>query len=305
MQVFKINSAIALVLISLNACDQAAMSRPNTQALYDSQQFKDYWYAGKAEVNSYNLTQSRYGESRPGKAMLIFVTEGFSKSKQVKLDDPENTGDDKLAVMKLNYTKNFVTGIYPYSMMLSVFTPISRNQFPNTLKVTMTSQEWCGHVFSQMNLKKNKYEVASYSYFEHEGDARFDVDKILLEDELFSLIRLDPDHIPAGNIKILPGLFFTRLKHENLKPLDALLTKSEGESSTTYTLQFSQRLVKIHADKSFPHQILEWEEEFMDGDQKMVTKATLDKTLFTDYWRKNKNEHSPLRDSLGLSPANY
>ncbi|MEQ8362057.1 MAG: hypothetical protein RH948_04255 [Cyclobacteriaceae bacterium] len=281
------------------------MSQNGTTGLYESEAFKNYWYAGKAEVNAYTLDQSRYGENRPGKAMLIFVTEAFSKTKHVKLDNPEAANDDKVTVMKLNYTKNFITGIYPYSMMLSSFTPVSRNRYPNTLKVTMTSQEWCGHVFSQMNLEKNQYDVSSYSYFEKEGDVQFSTDKVLLEDELFNLIRVDPDHIPLGKIKILPGLFFTRLKHENLKPVDATLSKEGNGNETVYGLQFAERLLTIHVSNEFPHKILGWEEEFVEGGKKMYTKATLDKTLYTDYWRKNKNEHSSLRDSLGLSSTNY
>lgn len=297
---------IALIFgFALSTCHQSAMSQNGSTGLYDSEAFKNYWYVGKAEVNAYNLDQSRYGEIRQGKAMLIFVTEAFSKSKQVKLDNPEAANDDKVTVMKLNYTKNFVTGIYPYSMMLSSFTPVSRNQYPNTLKVTMTSQEWCGHTFSQMNLESDKYDVSSYSYFEKEGDAHFNTDKVLLEDELFSLIRLDPEHIPLGKVKILPGLFFTRLKHENLEPVDATLSKEGNGIETVYSLQFDERMLIIHVANEFPHKILGWEEEFVEGGKKMYTKATLDKTLHTDYWRKNKNEHSGLRDSLGLSSTNY
>lgn len=305
MHMMKLLIGSAIVAIASVSCNQRAQSQSGGSRLYDTTPFKEYWYAGKAELNAYNLVQSRYGEQRSGKAMLIFVTEPFSKSKQVKLDNLEAAAEDKVTVMKLNYTKNFVTGIYPYSMMLSAFTPVSRNQYPNTLKVTMSSQEWCGHVFSQMNLKGRKYNVSSYSYFEKEGDVQFTVDKVLLEDELFNLIRIDPENIPEGQIKIIPGLFFTRLKHENLKPLEANLSKAESESETTYTIKFPNRLLTVYVAKSFPHQILGWEEEFKEGENTMHTKANLDKTLVTDYWRKNKNEHLPLRDSLGLSPNNY
>lgn len=304
MYIVKILFGSALVAVASVSCNQTALSQTGGTGLYETEHFKEYWYAGKAELNAYHLEQSRYGEQRSGKAMLIFVTEPFSKSKQVKLDNPE-AADDKITVLKLNYTKNFVTGIYPYSMMLSVFTPVSLNQYPNTLKVTMTSQEWCGHVFSQMNLKARKYDVSSYSYFEKEGDIQFTVDKVLLEDELFTMIRIDPQNIPLGQIKILPGLFFTRLKHENLKPLEANLSKTETESETTYSIKFPNRLLTIHVAKSFPHQILGWEEEYQEGENTMFTRATLHKTLITDYWRRNKNEHLPLRDSLGLSPNNY
>jgi len=302
-----IKSLILLISTSLafSSCQKDAHSQSSEVGLYASEDFHSYWYSGLAEVNAYQLSQSRYGENREGKAMLIFVTEGFSKSKQVKLDNPDNAVQDKVTVMKLNYTKNFVTGIYPYSMMLSAFTPVSRNQFPNTLKITMSSQEWCGHVFSQMNLLKNKYEVQSYSYFEQEGDSQFNIEKVLLEDEFFTLIRIDPDHIPLGKVKILPGLFFTRLKHENLKPVDATISKAEISDKTTYTIQFTDRKMTIHVESQFPFKILGWEEEFMEQGKTMYTSATLDQTLRIDYWRKNGNEFTGLRDSLGLSKNNY
>lgn len=304
MQIIRLVTGLVLIGASVS-CNQSAMSQSGNTGSYDTQPFKQYWYAGKAELNAYNLEQSRYGEPRSGKAMLIFVTEPFSISKQVKLDNPEEAGNDKVTVMKLNYTKNFVTGIYPYSMMLSAFTPVSRNQYSNTLKVTMTTQEWCGHVFAQMKMAGRKYNVSSYSYFEKEGDVKFSTDKVLLEDELFNLIRIDPENIPLGNVKILPGLFFTRLKHENLKPVEAKLSKDVSATTTTYRIELPNRLLTIRAGKEFPYKILGWEEEFIEGENKMFTKATLDKTLVTDYWRKNKNEHLPLRDSLGLSPNNY
>jgi len=55
-----------------------------------SQEFKDYWYAGKAEISSYKLEQARYGELRDGTAALIFVTEDFLPEVQ-KILIPEST----------------------------------------------------------------------------------------------------------------------------------------------------------------------------------------------------------------------
>src|SRR5205823_4959911 len=111
-------------------------------------QFRKYWQQGKGEITRYKLVQSRYGELHDGDAVLIFVTEPFSRSKQVKLDDWEHAGSDLVEVLKLNFTKKFVTGIYPYSLMLSIFTPVDAS---HTLKTSMTGQEWCGQVFSQLN----------------------------------------------------------------------------------------------------------------------------------------------------------
>lgn len=287
----------------LSGCHESASSQSGS-LLYEQDVFKAYWYAGKAEIASYRLNQSRYGENHLGSAVLIFVTEDLSKTKQVKLDNPEKAGNDKVNVLKLNFTKKFVTGIYPYSMMLSVFTPVNHRKLPHSLKATMSSQEWCGHTFTQLNLKKNLFEVVSYSYFEQDGDSQFTVPDALLEDELWNVIRLDPDQLPTGEVKILPGMFHSRLNHTELTPRKAVIDKSVTDSLINYSLHYPSegRTLRIQVEKEFPHKILGWAEELTGSDGKeMQTTAVLDKVLWIDYWTKNKNKYLSLRDSLGLT----
>ena len=111
----------------------------------------EYWYSGLAEVNTYELSQARYGEMRSGTAALIFVTEPFLIEEQVKSDYPDSDPDNVMSVLKCNLTKQFHTGIYPYSIMTSVFTPVDKPQTP--VKVVSSCQEWCGTTYSQVNLK--------------------------------------------------------------------------------------------------------------------------------------------------------
>ena len=141
--------------------------------------FKNYWYAGDAEITSYQLNQARYGELREGNAVLIYVTEPFLPKKQVKAD---NSSPENISVLKLNATKNFLTGIYPYSIMSSTFYPVYDNQ--HAVKTSLSVQEWCGHVFMQLNNKGKDYNLLARSYFESEGDVEVNLDKIWLEDEL-------------------------------------------------------------------------------------------------------------------------
>ena len=192
-------------------------------------------------------------------------------------------------------------------MMLSVFSPIEKAPYAHALKITMSSQEWCGHVFSQMNLGGSRYSFVGHSYFEKEGEERFSLKSDILEDELWNAIRLDPENLPIGDVKLIPGLFFTRLKHSDLKSLNASIGKSESGDVVSYALSIpdQERNLIIHYQKKFPHKILGWEESFCEHGQKRETRAVLDKTLVIDYWRKNKNEFQYLRDSLGLSPNNY
>jgi hypothetical protein len=286
-------------------CSPAPPDISGAARLYETDDFKSYWYSGKAEINSYKLIQSRYGEPREGSAVLIFVTEDFSRKKQVKLDEPESSGDDKVNVLKMNFMKNFVTGIYPYSMMLSVFKPV--NERLHAVKAAMSSQEWCGQVFSQMNLDGSHYKFTGHSYFENEGEEKLSIEAIWLEDELWNQIRLDPSDLPVGEIRIIPGLFFIRLRHSEMKPVHASITSSILDDRILYSIDYVEqgRKLIISYQKIFPHQILGWEETFVERGQTLVTRAALDKTLMLDYWTKNKNEFQYLRDSLGLSRKNF
>ena len=279
-----------------------AQSQKNISATALSSHFNDYWHTGKAEVASYDLAQSRYGEIYQGNAVLIFVTEDFSKARQVKLDYPQKSIKDKVKVLKLNFTKKFNTGIYPYSIMQSIFTPIDRSKYTNSLKITMSSQEWCGHIYTQLNLKKDIYEGTSFSYFEQEGDKQWTMNKTLLEDEIWNLIRLNYQSLPTGEVKVIPGIFHSRLLHKPLQITKAKASLMEQGEEMTYRLDYKgeNKSLSITFDKAFPHKILSWKEITSTNGKVFTTKAILKKTLHVDYWNKNKNKHAYLRDSLGL-----
>ncbi len=279
-----------------------------------TKQFEEQWYAGKAELSTYNLQQARYGEIRNGEAVLIFVTEDFSTNKLVKLDEPEKT-DDKMRVLKMNMTKNFVTGIYPYSMMLSVFTPVSKDGKEKSVKADCSSQEWCGQTFSQLKLKGNDYNWQLHSYFEKEGEQDKKLDAVLIEDELWNRIRINPSTLPQGKVSLLPGLLWQRLSHVPLKEEVAVLTVSKADSFfikdsgvQMYTIHYpaAQRTLQIYFQSAFPHEILGWQENYPDGfgnNKKMlITKAVKKKTAWLDYWKHNALADTTYRDTLQLMP---
>lgn len=255
--------------------------------------FKTYWYAGKAELTSYALEQARYGELRKGHAVLIYVTEDFLPEKQVKADYP-NTKN--IPVLKLNSTKKFNTGIYPYSIMQSTFYPVSNHQ--HALKVSSSMQEWCGHVYAQLN-NKSKFEINAYSYFQGEADQSFQIDKAILENELWVQLRIDPASLPVGDISCIPSFEYTRLKHKSIKAYKAKATLT----SNTYTISYPdlKRVLSITFNPKFPFNILSWEESFLSGGKMLTTKATQLKTIKSPYWQKNRNENQTLRDSLLLN----
>ena len=305
------------LLLAGAQCSSAPAETQITKAAPLPPEFGAYWFQGKAELTSYDLTQARYGELHRGEAVLIFVTEDLSRRKQVKLDNPDAASADRLPVLKLNFNKKFNTGIYPYSILTSTFTPLDLAANPHTPKVSMSMQEWCGHVFTQLNLGPKGYAVSQKSYFESEGDTETKLELTLLEDELWNRIRLGPAGLPTGNIKLVPGTAFCRLQHLPLRPEPATAslqtdTRSQELPSSvptqTYTVTYSgpkQHTLKIHFEQAFPHRILGWEETYLDGPgtaqpRLLTTRATRRRSIMLDYWRAHNNADLVWRDSLGL-----
>ena len=278
--------------------------------IYVFTQDNNYWFQGKAEISSYELEQSRYGEIHKGSAVLIFVTEDFSKSKQVKLDYPSKQPEDAIKVLKLNSTRKFLTGIYPYSMMSSVFTPFDQAEYMPSLKLTTSSQEWCGHTFTQFNFqeKTQLYHYEQFSYFESEGDVSSNLKTDLIEDEIWTLIRLNPEKIPTGKLNVLPSGTFLRLSHLKIKAYEANITITEAKMMKKLTINYEnlKRKLTIHFNKNFPHEIDSWEEELFSNFTKktMITKAVKKKRILVDYWNKNKNKDRRLVLELDL-PLNH
>ena len=268
--------------------------------------FSTYWFLGKAELNRYTLQQAQYGVLNPGEAVLIFVTEDFRTDTQVKSEDVSNR-DRAVPVMKTNIIKKFVTGIYDYSLFTSVFTPVSNALFPNTLKVSTSGQEWCGHSYLQINYANNGYHVDGKSYFEKEVIETYDVEKTMLEDELWNRIRLNPDKLPVGETRMIPGTISARLRHKRLNPLlvNAKLMEYEGtlfpgKRLKSYTVQYptDDRTLMIVFEGAFPHKIVGWEETYKSKDNLLTSRAVLKKTIQSDYWNHNAPADSTLRVEL-------
>lgn len=259
--------------------------------------FKDYWYLGKAEITTYDVQQERYGAIRRAEQINVFVTEDFSRQKQVKLDDPAQAGGDRIPVLKLNALRRFHTGIYDYSLMQSVFTPVDGSP---TLKTTCSIQDWCGHVFSQYNLHGPEYQVRAFSYFESEGDSDQKVSAAnLLEDELWVRLRLNPDQLPHGKIQLIPSSFYLRMRHKPIVPHPAMVSIQKGQSDNTLSIQYEDipRLLNIRFEPAPPYRILGWEET--DGG-KLMSKAERKASVMSPYWSQHDLEHDGLRDSLRL-----
>jgi hypothetical protein len=299
-----------ILLSSAASFSQCSQNHPNaTQSLGSANanqqpiaapvttpEFNAYWYNGKAELTSYTMQQDRYGQMRETEQVNIFVTEDLSASKQVKLDDAAAAGNDRVPVLKLNSVRRFETGIYDYSMMSSVFTPIRAGQ--PSLKLTATIQDWCGHTFTQINRADKNWQWRQFSYFEKEADTDLKLADCMLEDELFTHLRLNPD-VGTRKVSMLPGIFYLRMKHLPTQARTAEITTTFQDNQRVTVVNYLDlpRRITITQEQAFPYKILAWEET---ESNKIWASAKLNRTVITDYWAKNGNEFVGYRDSLGL-----
>jgi hypothetical protein len=245
-----------------------------------SQTFKNHWFDGFAEINSYELIQSRYGQQRKGKAVLIFVTEDFLAKEQVKANQKSKT---TIPVLKSNRTKNFLTGIYPYSVMSSSFSSL-RKKHP-LIKTVASIQEWCGQSYLQLNAGDKKNTIVSHSYFEGEADQNITLPKTVSEDELWNLIRFDPKNLPVGEFDLFPSLELIRLNHIEAKPVKA--TGSLKVGNYTLYIPTLQRSLSIRFDRNFPYTIEGWEEKYDHKGEQYTSRAKRIQTERRQYWQEN------------------
>ncbi|MEL6545566.1 MAG: hypothetical protein AAFQ82_13125, partial [Myxococcota bacterium] len=96
-------SKIALLCAALFVC--SPLQAADAPRFDDA--FWDHWGDGKAELAGYDLTYNRYGQSRSGVAISIFVTETFSNQARVKADPGMHPKSDEYPVMKLNLVKDY------------------------------------------------------------------------------------------------------------------------------------------------------------------------------------------------------
>jgi len=230
--------------------------------------------------------------------------------KQVK--NEYYTNEQTTWILKNIQLKKFTTGVYDYSLFNSVFTPIDRTKFPKSLKVSSSSQEWCGTMYTQFNLIFNTdYKVEHRSYFEKEGDITTRIKRSFLEDEVFNVLRMNPLLLPTGRLQFIPPANYIQLKHLPLQSFEgaASLTsynKKEilGGNLMEYKIEYAQlkRTMSIIFENKAPYKIMGWFETFpssFDGKQR-TTSVILKKQKMLPYWSQNSLKNEYLREELGL-----
>ncbi|MBI4951518.1 MAG: hypothetical protein HY908_05760 [Myxococcales bacterium] len=269
-----------------------------------SNAFRALWYDGSAELSGYRATQPRYGELRAGELVLVYVTEPMDRRTWIKDDDVAPA--ERVDVLKLNASLRFLAGIYPYSVMTSVFAPIddwSDERF-SPAKITITAQEWCGHVFQALWPGRDEVESQVASYFASEGEHTATVPVVagtLYEDALLIQLReLDGPFAGGGDWSgmLVPSLWRVRRSHEAPRPVPARITRSsDGDGNgavTRFVLAAGDYRRTFDIGQAAPHRVLGWTTS--DGeDVRLLGTARL------PYWELNRSGDETYRAQLGLA----
>jgi hypothetical protein len=310
-EVIVMQRIVPFILCSIMACTPALAANTETD-------FSAHWHDGRAELNGYRLEIARYGEQRAGEAVLVYVTEPFSESARVKLDDPSRHPDDAFDALKLNMVRDFQTGIYDYNTMVSLFT---RSISFKPVKLTFSSAEWCGHVYDELVFRGKEVHENYFSYFEGESRSHSFVNEPegIVEDNLYILLRglREPFLPPGGSVHVafLPSPFHSRLVHHAIEWEDAEIERSTGTSRTDVpagTFETSEYVVRTDAregrfliETAYPHRIVQWswarrsgaKEEWLGGTER----GQLTGSVRLKYWDLHDNAHEPYRDRIGLA----
>jgi hypothetical protein len=210
-------------------------------------------------------------------------------------------------VLKLNLVRDFQTGIYDYNTMTSVFVRSSNFE---PLKVTFSSAEWCGHVFSDL-VYRDKIEGFYSSYFEGESGA-ISIDRrrdAISEDNLYILLRgLREDFLPPGGsktVQLLSGAYTARVNHSAIEYQKATITRAKDIESVTVpagTFDVTRYEITIAdgregafwIEAAYPHRIVRWS-LLPDMMGELTGSARL------KYWDLHENGDESYLDKIGLT----
>ena len=277
--------------------------------------FWTHWGDGKAELDGYALVEPRYGEPRNGTAVMIFVTEDFSDSLRVKADPGKHPKSDVYPVLKLNFVRDFQTGIYDYNTMTSTFVrtePQGGVAWP-LVKTSFSSQEWCGNVYMQWIPRDGRLHGTVHSYFDGEADATPELPLPaggVVEDALPILVRgLRGDWLPPGGSRTVPYLrsqLRTRLQHVPAAWGEATVTRAPASAPVktalgtlrAFTYTVAERggdTTTFTVEEAAPHRLLAWSSSSGESGR-ILGSARL------AYWKMHDKAGVKALELLGLPP---
>jgi hypothetical protein len=285
--------------------------------------FERHWQDGKAELNGYRYRVIRYGEERAGQAVMVFVTEPFSASEHVKVDDPGRNPADTFEALKLNLVRDWGTGIYDYNTLVSVFT---RSRDFSLEKVAFSAMEWCGSVHEEMISEPHRITDRVSSYFQGASGYRTLARKKdgVEEDQLLVLLRglRGDEFLKPGESRTVPFLaspFYRRLTHreaawstatvERLPAREAIRVPAGRFECDVYLVHlYDGREGRFDLERAYPHRIIRWSWKPPAKAQGGMSRDGCDSGELAGssrlpYWQLHANGDERYLRGLGLAPG--
>lgn len=276
-----------------------------------SSAFWEHWGDGRAELSGYRLQVNHYGEVREGELVTVYVTEPHDRRTWIKDDHVEDP--NRVEVLKLLSTRTFDTGIYPYTVLSGVFSPVDhwRAERFQPVRMELDAQEWCGSESHRVWAGPQRLRALRLSYFDDPGESLREVslpEETLYEDALLVQLReLDGEFAGGGAWEgtLVPDLWGLRKRLSALEPLDASITRSRTELEGAAVTRFELRAAldghtyerTFLVEREAPRRVLEWTTR-LDG--RLVERAELQDSTRLAYWELNQEGDEAYREELGL-----
>jgi hypothetical protein len=249
------------------------------------------------------VTLSRYGEPRPAQLSLIYVTEPHDRRSWIKDDQAEEP--NRVEVLKLIRSMQFMTGIYPYFVMGSTFTPVDAWQEERfqPVRINLDVQEWCGSVTHRVFPGRDGVRSLRLSYFEDEGETRQEAaleEGTLYEDALLIQLRELDGPFYGGEDwegQMVPELWSLRTGHAVIHAVPARITRTQdtrnGVFVTRFRLEAGDYWRTYDVERAEPRRVLGWETSTGEIAEILQTERL-------SYWELNQPGDERYRESLGL-----
>lgn len=203
------------------------------------------WDDGLSEMSYYDAVETIYGEPRHYTRTLLFNREWLDPTDRVKADEPDPRRGD-IPVFKLNIVEQIPTENYNYRFMATVFLD-RRTLRPQ--KLAVSSQEWCGTTYKQMQWLENETRFIGFSYFGGEADRQWSLPPspvIYPIEALFVIARAAAAAERDMDLRLVGPLRTTHLRKP--VPVTATLRMKQGQRTIRVPFgRFQVRTVAVAA----------------------------------------------------------
>jgi hypothetical protein len=271
----------------------AAASAPAQSEHFDAAWSLDrLWDDGQGEISRYDAVTRYEGQAWEHEVVTIVISEPFSNTLWVKADHPDA---DDIPVIKMNIVFEVPTRHYDTRVMSSVFIP--RSDPAVLVKQAVSTQEWCGTSFFEVQGWTDPPTLVWNTYWDGEGRGERPLDELgdaglmTTEQLLLSLRALRFEEGLTLTVPLLDSLHDTA-RLDDARVADAGVTVAALEEITLADGAPAQAW-RVHVEPALGPAMDLW---FLDNDVRTlarlerpdarggITQLTLRETSRWQYW---------------------